>query len=40
MTDELITELARISQLRVISHSSVGRYKDSPLPEIARELGR
>ena len=41
MTDELITELARISQLRVISHSSVGRYKDSlrPLPEIARELG-
>jgi len=41
MTDELITELARIGQLRVISHSSVGRYKDSkrPLPEIARELG-
>jgi len=41
MTDELITELARISQLRVISHSSVGRYKDShrPLPEIAGELG-
>jgi len=41
MTDELITELARIGQLRVISHSSVGRYKNSkrPLPEIARELG-
>jgi len=41
MTDELITELARIAELRVISHSSVGRYKDSQrsLPEIARELG-
>lgn len=41
MTDELITDLAKINQLRVISHTSVQRYKDSnrPLPEIARELG-
>jgi TolB-like protein/Tfp pilus assembly protein PilF len=41
MTDELITELAKIPRLRVISHTSVERYKDTKeaLPAIARELG-
>jgi TolB-like protein/DNA-binding winged helix-turn-helix (wHTH) protein/Flp pilus assembly protein TadD len=41
MTDELITELAKFGGLRVTSHTSVERYKDTrqPLPEIARELG-
>jgi TolB-like protein/DNA-binding winged helix-turn-helix (wHTH) protein len=41
MTDELITDLAKISSLRVISHTSVERYKETkrPLPEIAGELG-
>ena len=41
MTDELITDLAKVTKLRVISYTSVERYKDSqrPLPEIARELG-
>jgi TolB-like protein/DNA-binding winged helix-turn-helix (wHTH) protein/Tfp pilus assembly protein PilF len=41
MTDELITDLAKFSKLRVISHTSVQRYKERkrPLPEIARELG-
>jgi len=41
MTEELITELSRIRALRVISRTSVMRYKktDRPLPEIARELG-
>jgi TolB-like protein/DNA-binding winged helix-turn-helix (wHTH) protein/Tfp pilus assembly protein PilF len=40
MTDELITNLAKISALRVSSYTSVSRYKSSakPLPEIAREL--
>jgi len=40
MTDELITDLAQISALRVISRSSVMVYKGAhkPLPEIAREL--
>lgn len=40
MTDELITDLARFSSLRVISHTSVERYKNTKrsLPEIAREL--
>lgn len=40
MTDELITELSRISALNVISRTSITRYKktDKPLPEIAREL--
>ncbi len=39
--DELITELAQISALKVISRTSVLRYKQQkkPLPEIARELG-
>jgi len=41
MTDALITDLAKVSQLKVISHTSVERYKGTklPLPEIARELG-
>lgn len=41
MTDELITDLAKLGPLRVISHTSVERYKETkrPLPEIARELG-
>jgi TolB-like protein/DNA-binding winged helix-turn-helix (wHTH) protein/Tfp pilus assembly protein PilF len=41
MTDELITDLAQNSNLRVISRTSVMRYKATrkPLPEIARELG-
>ena len=41
MTDELITEISKFGQLRVISHSSVERYKERkrPLVEIARELG-
>src|SRR4029077_8065120 len=41
MTEELITELSRISALKVISRTSVMRYKktDRPLPEIARQLG-
>src|SRR4051812_15506380 len=40
MTDELITELGRISALRVISRTSAMAYKHTrkPLPEIAREL--
>jgi len=41
MTEELITELSRLSALRVISRTSIMRYKKTykPLPEIARELG-
>ena len=41
ITDALITELAGIRSLRVLSRQSVIRYKDSakPMPEIARELG-
>jgi TolB-like protein/DNA-binding winged helix-turn-helix (wHTH) protein/Flp pilus assembly protein TadD len=41
ITDELITELAKISALRVISRTSVMRFKATrtPLPQIARELG-
>jgi TolB-like protein/DNA-binding winged helix-turn-helix (wHTH) protein/Tfp pilus assembly protein PilF len=40
MTDELITELGRISALRVISRTSVMGYKHTrkALPQIAREL--
>jgi len=40
MTEALITDLGKISALRVISRTSVMRYKDTkkPLPEIAREL--
>ncbi len=41
LTDELITDLSKVGQLQVISHTSVERYKGTklPLPEIARELG-
>ncbi len=41
MTDELITELAHIPNLRVVSRTSVMLDKNAkkPLPEIARELG-
>jgi TolB-like protein/DNA-binding winged helix-turn-helix (wHTH) protein len=40
MTDDLITELARIRALRVISRTSVMQYKGTKksLPQIAREL--
>jgi len=40
MTDELITNLAKVSSLRVISRTSVMRFKGArrPLPEIARAL--
>jgi TolB-like protein/Tfp pilus assembly protein PilF len=40
MTEELITDLAKIGELRVISRTSVMNYKDAhkPLPEIGREL--
>jgi TolB-like protein/DNA-binding winged helix-turn-helix (wHTH) protein/Flp pilus assembly protein TadD len=40
MTEELVTNLGEISALRVISRTSVMRFKGSrkPLPEIAREL--
>jgi len=40
MTDELITDLGQISQLRVISRTSIMTYKGvrKPLPQIAREL--
>src|SRR5215469_15996409 len=40
LTDELITNLAQIGSLRVISHTSTMQYKSTkkPLPEIAREL--
>ncbi len=41
MTDALITELGKISSLRVISHTSAMVFKGAkkPLPEIARQLG-
>jgi TolB-like protein/DNA-binding winged helix-turn-helix (wHTH) protein/Flp pilus assembly protein TadD len=40
LTDELITDLAEQTKIRVVSRSSVVRYKGTqkPLPEIAREL--
>ena len=40
MTDELISDLAKIKALRVISRTSVMQYKATrkPLPQIAREL--
>ena len=40
ITDALITDLANISSLRVVSRTSAMHYKGShqPLPEIAREL--
>src|SRR5713226_9684457 len=41
MTEALTTELARISSLKVISHTSVMQYKGTKksLPQIAQELG-
>jgi len=41
MTDALITDLAKIGALQIVSGTSVIRYKGAnrPLPEIARELG-
>ena len=41
MHDDLLTNLARISALKVISRTSVLRYKDTelPIPEIAKALG-
>src|SRR5262249_452528 len=42
ITDELITALAKINWVKVISRTSAMRYKGAhskPLPEIARELG-
>ena len=41
MTEALITSLAKIGPLRVVSRTTVMRYKGvhRPLPEIARELG-
>ena len=40
ITDELITDLAQIGALRVISRTSVMRYRNTtkPMPRIAREL--
>jgi TolB-like protein/DNA-binding winged helix-turn-helix (wHTH) protein/lipopolysaccharide biosynthesis regulator YciM len=40
MTEALITDLAKLGELRVMSRSSVMRYKGArrPLPEIGREL--
>ena len=40
MTEELIATLGKLSALRVISRSSVMRYKktDKPLPQVAKEL--
>ena len=41
MTEQLITDLAQVSGLKVISHTSVIQYATSSksLPQIARELG-
>lgn len=41
MTEELITDLSQIAALKVISRTSVMRFKktDKSMPEIARELG-
>jgi TolB-like protein/DNA-binding winged helix-turn-helix (wHTH) protein len=41
MTDELITGLAQVRELKVVSRTSVMQYKGTrkPLPQIGRELG-
>jgi TolB-like protein/thioredoxin-like negative regulator of GroEL len=41
ITEAMISRLARIESLRLISHTTVMQYKKAPkpLPEIARELG-
>jgi len=41
MHDDLLTNLAKIASLKVISRTSVARYKDTeiPIPAIAKELG-
>jgi TolB-like protein/DNA-binding winged helix-turn-helix (wHTH) protein len=41
MTDELITDLAQIHELKVVSKTSIMQYKGTrkPLPQIGRELG-
>lgn len=41
MTDELITNLAQIHELKVVSKTSIMQYKGTrtPLPQIGRELG-
>lgn len=41
ITETLITDLSQISALKVVSRTSVMRYRqtDEPLPQIARELG-
>lgn len=40
MTEDLITQLSKLGDLKVISHTSVMQYKGKhePLPQIAREL--
>ena len=41
MTDELITDLAQVHDLKVVSKTSIMQYKATrkPLPQIGRELG-
>src|SRR6185295_14179766 len=41
ITEDMVTQLAQISGLKVISRASILEYKDSkkPLHQIARELG-
>ena len=41
MQDEILTRLAKIADLKVISRTSTQRYKSSPanIPEIAKQLG-
>ena len=41
MTDALITDLAQIAELKVVSRTTITHYghPDKPLPQIARELG-
>lgn len=41
MTDELITDLAQIRELKVVSKTSIMQYKATrtPLPQIGRDLG-